>query len=212
MNFPIDSTRNDYYIQLFEGLFPKELLEIIIDKVNKEIEGEKLSYGEFLQWIGVWILISTVDGTDHCSFLSTKAVDPFEGAPFHVTLFISCHHFENILINLGYTKNAPPPFCDCFLEVREMLSLWNKNMGTQFSSTSINCINESMSKWVNEYTCPGFMYVPCKQWPFGNEYHDAGCADSDIIWAIDLRERKDRPANLGNKEFDEHAKTCGILL
>ena len=93
-----------------------------------------------------------------------------------------------------------------------MLSLWNKNMGTQFSSAWINCIDESMSKWVNEYTCPGFMYVPCKPWPFGNEYHDAGCADSDIIWAIDLREGKDRPASLGNKEFDEHGKTCGILL
>ena len=171
-----------------------------------------MSYGDFLWWIGVWIVISTVDGTDHRSFWSTKAVDPFEGAPFCVTLFISCHNFENILVNLGYTKNVPPPFCNCFWEVREMLSLWNKNMGTQFSSAWINCIDKSMSKWVNEYTCPGFMYVPHKPWPFGNEYHNAGCADSDIIWAIDLREGKDRPANLGNKEFDDHGKTCGILF
>ena len=138
------------------------MLEIIIDKVNEKIEGEKLSYGEFLQWIGVWILISTVDGTDHHSFWLTKAVDPFKDAPFRVTLFISHCHFENILINLGYTKNAPPPFCDHFWEVREMLSLWNKYMGTQFSSTWINCVNESMPKWVNEYTCPGFMYIPHK--------------------------------------------------
>ena len=181
LNFPIDSTRNDYYIQLFEVFPPKELLEIIIDKVNEKIEGEKLSYGEFLWWIGVWILISTVDGTDCCSFWLTKEVNPFEGAPFHVTSFISCCHFENILINLGYTKNAPPPFHNHFWEVREMLSLWNKNMGTQFSSAWINCIDKSMSKWVNEYTCPGFMYVPRKPWPFGNKYHDAGCADSDIM-------------------------------
>ena len=138
LNFPIDSTRNDYYIQLCEGFFPKELLEIIIDKVNEKIEGEKLSYGEFLQWIGVWILISTVDGTDCHWFWSTKEVDPFKGAPFCVTFFISHRRFENILINLGYTKNAPPPFRDRFLEVREMLSLWNKNMGTQFSSVA-NC-------------------------------------------------------------------------
>ena len=34
---------------------------------------------------------------------------------------------------------------------------------------------------VNEFTCPGFTYVPRKPWPFGNEYHDAGCADCDII-------------------------------
>ena len=114
MNFPIDSTQNDYYIQLFDGFSPKELLEIIIDKVNEKIEGEKLSRGEFLQWIGVWILISTVDGTDRCLFWSTKEVNPFKGAPFHVTSFISCRRFENILINLGYTKNAPPPFRDHF--------------------------------------------------------------------------------------------------
>ena len=148
LNFPIDSTRNDYYIQLFEGFFSEELLEIIIDKVNEKIEGEKLSYGEFLWWIGVWILVSTVDGTDRHLFWSTKAVNPFEGAPFHLTSFISYHHFDNILINLGYTKNAPPPFRDHFWEAREVLSLWNKNMGTPFSSAWINC-NRILSKVQN---------------------------------------------------------------
>ena len=34
-----------------------------------------------------------------------------------------------------------------------------------------------MSKWINEYMCPGFMYVPRKPWKFGNEYHNAGCSD-----------------------------------
>ena len=56
------------------------------------------------------------------------------------------------------------------------------------------------------------MYVPRKPWPFGNEYHDAGCADSDIIWALDLRGGKDRQQNLGKKEFDKIDKTTGILL
>ena len=64
-----------------------------------------------------------------------------------------------------------------------MLRMWNENMGTNFLPSSINCIDESMSKWINEYTCPGFMYVPRKNWKFGNEYHDTGCADSNIIWA-----------------------------
>ena len=45
----------------------------------------------------------------------------------------------------------------------------------------INAIDELMSKWVNEDTRPGFMYVPHKPWKFVNEYHDASCADSDII-------------------------------
>ena len=56
------------------------------------------------------------------------------------------------------------------------------------------------------------MYIPRKPWKFGNEYHNAGCADSNIIWALDLREGKDRPQNLGHKEFNNIGKTMGILL
>ena len=141
-----------------------------------------------------------------------KKVDVFDGAPFRVTPYMSRRQFKLILYNLGYTKDDPPQYKDRFWEVRWMLQEWNKNMGMNFSPSWINCIDESMSKWVNEFTCPGFMYVPRKPWPFGNEYHDAGCADCDIIWWVDLREGKDRLRNLGNKEFDEMGKTTGILL
>ena len=213
LNFRVDPTRDDYFLQLFEGLFPMEVVQCIIDSVNDKLTSEqRLTHGEFLRWIGVWVLISTVDGSDRRAFWSTKKVDVFDGAPFHVTPYMSRRRFELILYNLGYTKDDPPQYKDRFWEVRWMLQEWNKNMGTNFSPSWINCIDESMSKWVNEFTCPGFMYVPRKPWPFGNEYHDAGCADCDIIWGVDLREGKDRPRNLGNKEFDEMGKTTGILL
>ena len=88
----------------------------------------------------------------------------------------------------------------------------SQNMGTNFLPSWNNCIDESMSKWINKYTCPGFMYIPRKPWKFGKEYHDAGCSDSNIIWALDLREGKDWPQNLGHKEFDNIGKTIGILL
>ena len=173
---------------------------------------EEVVYGEFLQWIGIWVLMSTVDDTDHHSFWSTKNVDAFDGAPFHLTPFMSCRHFEKILYNRGYMKEDPPQHRDSFWEVRTMLQMWNNNMATNFLPSWINCIDESMLKWINEYTCPGFMYVPRKPWKFGSEYHDAGCADSDIIWALDLREGKDCPQNLGPKEFNNIGKTTEILL
>ena len=59
---------------------------------------------------------------------------------------------------------------------------------------------------------PGLMFVPRKPWPFGNEYHDAGCAQSDIIWSLDLREGKDHPQDLGKKEYDNLGKSVGLLL
>ena len=60
----IDTTTDDHYLQLFESLFPNSLLTTIIEKVNEKISGDPVSKGEFLWWIGMWVLMSTVDGSD----------------------------------------------------------------------------------------------------------------------------------------------------
>ena len=67
-----------------------------------------------------------------------------------------------------------------------------------------------MLKWVNEHTCAGFMFIPRKPWPSGNEYHDAGCCNNDIIWVVDLREGKGCPPELETKDHDEKAKTVRV--
>ena len=59
---------------------------------------------------------------------------------------------------------------------------------------------------------PRVYVCPAKAWPFGNEYHDARYADSDIIWALELHEGKDYPTQLNNKEFNKLGKTIGMLL
>ena len=122
LNFSVDPTCHGYYVQLFEGLFPKELLQNVIDIVNEKMDGEEeVVYGEFLWWIDIWVLMSTVDGADHHSFWSNKNVDAFDGAPFHLTPFMSHRHFKKILYNTGYTKEDPSQYCDCFWEVQTML-------------------------------------------------------------------------------------------
>ena len=51
-------------LQLFEGLFPKEYLEnVVLTETNQHLN-DPLSYGELLHWIGLWVLMSTVDGSD----------------------------------------------------------------------------------------------------------------------------------------------------
>ena len=57
-----------------------------------------------------------------------------------------------------------------FWEDCAMITAWNSNMNQQFSPGYANCLDESMSVWTNQFTCPGFMFIPCKPWPFGNEY------------------------------------------
>ena len=41
-----------------------------------------VSYGELLSWIGLWILMSMVGGSDHWSFWLSKDVNIYEGALF----------------------------------------------------------------------------------------------------------------------------------
>ena len=99
-----------------------------------------------------------------------------------------------------------------FWEVHAMITAWNSNMNQQFSPGYANCLDESMSIWTNQFTCPGFIFVPCKPWPFGNEYHLVCCCLSGIMWGIDLVEGKDQPNELGKKEGDEMGPTIGLLL
>ena len=56
------------------------------------------------------------------------------------------------------------------------------------------------------------MCVPCKPWKFGNEYHDAGCTMSDVIWQVDLHDGKDHPQHMDKKEYDKLGATVGMLL
>ena len=58
LHFPIDPTENDLNLQLFEGLLPKDYLrEVILVKTNKKLK-DPLLYGELIQWIGIWVLVS----------------------------------------------------------------------------------------------------------------------------------------------------------
>ena len=86
---PVDMTRDDINLQLFECLFPKKfMVEVMIPTMNKLLK-TSVSYGELLSWIGLWILMSTVDGSDRHSFWSTNDPNIYEGAPFRLTSLMS---------------------------------------------------------------------------------------------------------------------------
>ena len=89
-----------------------------------------------------------------------------------------------------YTGKEPPQERDPFFPVQDLIDAWNENMKKVFHPSWIVVIDESISVWLNKYTCPGFMCVPCKPWPFGNEYHTACCALSGIMFYIELVEGK----------------------
>ena len=138
-------------------------------------------------------------------------VDCFIGALLRLGSFMSRKWFEAILKALAITTRQPPAFRDCFWEVQEIIEAWNANMTEQFTPNWVSCLDESMSTWMNKYSCPGWMFVPRKPWPFGNEYHMAGCSLSGILWQMELIEGKDSPSEIIPK-YNNQGKTVGLLL
>ena len=95
-------------LQVFELLFCKQYVEeVLIPATNEKLESE-LTYGEFLVWLGLWLLMATIQGPARREFWSTHKVDLYEGAPFRLNDVMTRNRFESILSSLRYT-NIPPP-------------------------------------------------------------------------------------------------------
>jgi hypothetical protein len=125
---------------------------------------------------------------------------------------MSGRRFEDIITTLTFTASPPPAFVDKFHEIWDMITVWNENMCNVFIALWVSCLDESMSKWTSCWTCPGWMFVPHKPWPFGNEYHSICCSMSGSMYYIEMVEGKDRPAGLGGTEHHELGKTVGLML
>ena len=56
------------------------------------------------------------------------------------------------------------------------------------------------------------MCVGRKLHTFGNERHTICCALASILWRAQIIEGKDRPTELGKKEWEDPGKTFGLML
>ncbi len=94
-----------------------------------------------------------------------------------------------------------------------MMMAWNSNMLKVFVLSWISCLDETMPYWTKIYSCPGFMFVPRKPQPLGNEWHSLCCAINGVMYGIELVEGKDHPHQMGAKEFvNLGGKTVGLLI
>ena len=199
-------------LQTFEIMFPQAFLQsVIIKNTNRHLQNP-VSYGEFIAWIGLWFFMATTNFGDRREFWSSKSIDAFEGTPFRMNDYMSRHRFEAILNALQITDKKSPVYKDRFWEVRQLLDEWNANMRNKFSPSWISCLDESMSKWVGKFTCPGFCCVPRKPWPLGNEYHTIACGTSGVLYSVEIVEGRDEPKEAPAKDFSELGKTVGLLL
>ena len=58
-------------------IIPQTNTRLTVNGINRE-----LSYGGFLRWIGVWLLMSMLHGPDHATSWSLMDVDRFRGVPW----------------------------------------------------------------------------------------------------------------------------------
>ena len=98
--------------------------------------------------------------------------------------------FEAITSALKYTYKPPPTYKDGFWEVRRLIDECNANVDKKIALDWVSCLDKSMSKWLNEYTCPVFMCVPRNPLLFGNEYHTIACGLMWVMYRMEIVEGK----------------------
>ena len=194
--------------QLFEMFFFKPYVEGIIIPQRKTLSHQLWRVPSLA---GLVVFMATINGPDHLEFWSMGEVDFFIGVPLRLGSFMSRKRFEAILKALPITATQPPAFMDHFWEVQEIIEAWNANMTEQFTPSWVRCLEESMSTWMNKYSCPGQMLVPRNPWPFGNEYLTVCCSFSGILCQMELVEGKDSPSEIIPK-YNNQGETVGLLL
>jgi hypothetical protein len=196
----------------FLHFFPMNIFKTTVLTATNETLSDPLTWEEFLRFLGVLFLLATTQGVPRLLFWANDSPDIFSGAPFRLHAYMSRHCFESILKHLKFTTREIPPYKHPFYPVNDLIAAFNRHSHCCFSPGWVNCLDESMSVWTNMWTCPGWMYVPRKPHPTGNEYHSICCGVSGVMYAIELVEGKDRPRAQPYAKYSEHGKTTGLLL
>ena len=105
----------------------KLIEEVILKETNKNLQNEnesKLSLGEFYRRLGIMMFMATVVGSFPRKYFWIKStIDPFKGAPYRCSEWMSYGRYEAIRQNLSYTNKTRPLFKDTFWEVWQMIEL-----------------------------------------------------------------------------------------
>ena len=93
----------------------------------------------------------------------------------------------------------------------QMEKTWNIHMDEHFNPSWINLLHKIVMEWFNKYA-PELMCVGRKPRPFGNEIHAICCIITSIFCRSRIVEGKDRPEQLGQKEYNKFRKTVSLML
>ena len=101
---------------------------------------------------------------------------------------------------MRFTNNPSPSFLDRFHDVRQILNKFNEYYLENYTPSWISCLDELMNSFMEKF-CPGFLSVPRKPHPLGNECHSIADGDEGypVMYRIKIQEGKDRPKDANGK-------------
>ena len=84
--------------------------EVILVDTNRIIKGPYLDCGEFLRFVGIWMLMIADSGTNWADYFSENSTDICIGWSICVNQCMSGNYFEIICFALKFTAIPPPYF------------------------------------------------------------------------------------------------------
>ena len=179
---------------------------------NKKCLNSSINLSEFLCVIGCCLVIACYVGHSIRDLFLNDPITPHKGTPIRLNHIIYGRFLDNITQVMSYTNIAITEFNYPCFQQRQIQDGWHKNMVAHFYPSWVSVIGESTKEWINRYTLPGWIFVPRKPHPLGNEYHTILCDKSKFIYNVEIMEGGDRPIVMGKKEFEEKGTTAGLMV
>ena len=166
---------------------PPEMVHNILTSTNATAAAMKLgrwnelTKAEFYRFLGLWLAMCPKHPSraDHWS--------PTPSEPMHAGFGFGCYmsrrRFDSIVSAFSLYRDDPD---DNLLPVRMLQKTFNEHMAKCYFPSWLVCVDESMSKWTQRWTCPVWVIVPRKPTPMGIEFHTAADHENRILFAVEL--------------------------
>ena len=93
-----------------------------------------------------------------------------------------------------------------------MIVVFNGHMKKDFIPSWISRLDESMSVWMNKFTCIGFVFCPRKPHTNSNKYHTICCGEIVIMYVWDIVEGRYHTIKMGRPEFETIPNMMMVVL
>ncbi len=185
-------------IDIFLHFLPCYFLEVTIVEATSNallmVNAVWTTLGELFRYIGMMLLMSCyMKSPDYFWKTATRTGNESEDKANDIPSFTFNRYMLRQLFFGDHISVAVYPQTTAIVprqvwQIRDLISTWNEHMHTIFSAAWALCLDESMSIWFNQWTCPGWVFCPRKPHLFGNEYHTACCGLSGIMFSMEMVE------------------------